>query len=228
MSSRRLAAVWTFNPYSTPFSQQLLGSTDRSVPGVIDRWDERRLECSIPPSITQSIASRAPLVLCTRHRIEAPQNSRCNTAAGTLCTRVNRTGVHGASPRTLDDGALGRGIGGRGEEGERTGCRIRVRDREMGGFHIMRSPGFSQRRDTFSCGVWRKHRNKTRETEKHALGAEKKRDHVALWFFDFVASSIEDVSARARQRGDGAKPTLGSEKVRWVCVAWQPLVDLCV
>ena len=41
-----------------------------------------------PPSITQSIASRAPLVLCTRHTvgIEAPQNSRCNTAAGTLCT----------------------------------------------------------------------------------------------------------------------------------------------
>jgi hypothetical protein len=41
------------------------------------------------------------------------------------------------------------------------------------------SPGFSQRRDTFSCGVWRTTGTK-RETEKHALEQEKKRDHVAL------------------------------------------------
>lgn len=100
------------------------------------------------------------------HRIEAPQNSRCNTAAGTLCTRVNRTRVHGASPGTLDDGTLGRGIGG--GEGERLGGSAgdRVRQRERWGFHIMRVARVlrvSQRRVRDTFFVWRlaDHRNKT-------------------------------------------------------------------
>jgi hypothetical protein len=125
----------------------------------------------------------------------------------------------------------GRGIGGRGlEEGERTGCRgWRVRDREMG-FHIMRShvsSGFLSAVTPFRVAFGGPPEQNVRPKNTHW---GKKRSAITLHYSFRFRCIFDRKCKRARQRGDGTKPTLGSEKVRWGVWRgnlWVDLTDLC-
>ena len=116
---------------------------------------------------------------------------------GTLSTRVNRSGVHGASPEYLMMGYWGGRIGGEGgrgreEEGE-DGSRVRVRERQRDGFILCgrtcpgQALGFLAQRRDFVWSLAGAPEQK-RETEKRALGAEKKRDHVGIFYYSFFFS----------------------------------------
>jgi hypothetical protein len=112
-----------------------------------------------------------------------------------------------------------------------SGSRERQRD---GGFHYnaiarVLTQGLFLSAVTPHPFVWRlaDHRNKYVRPKNTHWGKRKEARSRCIIVFVFVASSFDRKCKRARQRGDGTKPTLGSENVRW-CVWRGNLWSTCV